>query len=378
MKVLFVLNNIYAKGNGLSTSARRTVAALRDAGVEVKVLSGPNPDPDGPQPEYCLKEFKIPFFQPLLRAHGYSFASTDVKLVEEAVGWADVVHMEEPFVLEIRACKIARRLGKPITGTYHLHPENIFFSLLLKDSYLPNHWMLMAWRNLCFNKWDIVQCPTGNVMARLKANGFTSELRLISNGVVPDSCIRKPREEGPFRLCCIGRISVEKDQKTLLEAMQYSAHAKHIRLVFAGKGPQGRKIKRMAHALYRKGVLAYDPEFVFLDRDGLRKLAASSDLCIHCATVEVEGLSIMEAMQQGAVPVIASGPITGADQFALDERSRFRQRDAHELARKIDAWLDSPQELEAARSRYVREMEEYAIQRSVEKLIQMFEDALNA
>ena len=86
----------------------------------------------------------------------------------------------------------------------------------------------------------------------------------------------------------------------------------------------------------------------------------------------------MEAMQQGAVPVIASGPITGADQFALDERSRFRQRDAHELARKIDAWLDSPQELEAARSRYVREMEEYAIQRSVEKLIQMFEDALNA
>ena len=378
MKVLFILNNIYAKGNGLSTSAQRTVAALKEAGVDVRVLSGPNADPDGPQPDYCLKEFIFPFFQPIIRAHGYSFASTDAELVEKAIKWADVVHMEEPLVLEIHATKIARRLGKPITGTYHMHPENIFFSLGMKDSYLPNHWLLMIWRKYCFNKWDIVQCPTGNVMDRLKANGFTSELRLISNGVVPDPCIRKPREEGPFRLCCIGRFSGEKDQKTLLEALQYSTHAKNIRLVFAGKGPLARKIKRMAHALYMKGVLAYDPEFVFLDRDGLRNLAASSDLCIHCATVEVEGLSVMEAMQQGVVPVIASGPITGADQFALDERSRFRQRDAHELARKIDAWLDHPEEMESVRSRYVLEMEKYSIQRSVEKLIRMFEDALNA
>ena len=35
MKVLFVVNNFYAKGNGLSGSARRTVRKLKEAGFNV-------------------------------------------------------------------------------------------------------------------------------------------------------------------------------------------------------------------------------------------------------------------------------------------------------------------------------------------------------
>lgn len=37
MKILFVINNFYIKGNGLSGSARRTVKALQEAGQEVRV-----------------------------------------------------------------------------------------------------------------------------------------------------------------------------------------------------------------------------------------------------------------------------------------------------------------------------------------------------
>lgn len=122
MKILFILNSYYATGNGLSASARRTVQALRDAGQEVRVVSGPNGDPTGPKPDYELKWFYFPIFQPIIDAQGYNFASTDKKIIEEAMRWADVVHMEEPMVLEARACRIARRLGKPVTGTYHLHP----------------------------------------------------------------------------------------------------------------------------------------------------------------------------------------------------------------------------------------------------------------
>ena len=123
---------------------------------------------------------------------------------------------------------------------------------------------------------------------------------------------------------------------------------------------------------------AYAPLFEFLDRDGLRKLGARADLCIHCATVEVEGLSIMEAMQQGAVPVIATGPITGADQFALDGRSLFQQHDARDLAGKIDWWLDHPEEREAMEQQYVAQMETYDIARSVQALVRMFQEACGA
>ena len=79
MKILFILNSYYATGNGLAASARRTVQALRDAGQEVRVVSGPNSDPAGPKPEYELKWFHFPIFQPIIDAQGYNFASTDRK-----------------------------------------------------------------------------------------------------------------------------------------------------------------------------------------------------------------------------------------------------------------------------------------------------------
>lgn len=376
MKILFVLNSYYCTGNGLSASARRTVKALREAGEDVRVLSGPNHDPNGPQPEFALKDFHFPVFQPLISSQGYQFASTDTKIVEEAVRWADVVHMQEPFVLEIRTARIARKLGKPITGTYHLHPENIFFSLGMGSWKLPNQLMLKFWRDFCFNKWKYVQCPTQNVRERLEANGIKSGLRVISNGLVPDECIRVPRQNKPYLLCCIGRLSGEKSPYTLLEAMKYSSHAKDIQLFFAGRGPSEKKIRRKAEKLYTSGIVNHAPVFDFLDRDGLRDLAAKADLAIHCATVEVEGLSIMEAMQQGAVPVIAEGPITGTWQFAMDQRSRFPQKDARELARKIDWWLDHPDQLDAARSAYMKEMPQYSIEYSVNELRKMFRDAI--
>ena len=378
MKILFVLNNFYSSGNGLAASARRTVAALREAGEEVRVLSGPNTNPDGPQPEYLLEDYHFPIFQPIIDAQGYHFSSTDPRIAEEAVRWADVVHMEEPFVLQIRTAKIARRLGKPVTGTYHIHPENIFYSLFLDGWKLPNQLLLNAWRNLCFNKCDIVQCPTRNVKDRLVANAFTSELRVISNGVVPDKCIREPHQDKPFVLACIGRLSGEKDQYTLINAMKHCTHAKDVQLVFAGRGPQAEKMQRKAQKLYDDGILAYPPIFGFYNRDELRKLAAKAYLAIHCATVEVEGLSIMEAMQQGAIPIIAKGPITGTYQFALDERSCFAQKDARELAKKIDWWLDHPAEMESMRNAYVAEMETYSINNSIQELRKMFQDAINA
>ena len=48
MKILFVVNNYYASGNGLSASARRTVKYLREAGEDV------------------------PVFDPLIQSHGYT------------------------------------------------------------------------------------------------------------------------------------------------------------------------------------------------------------------------------------------------------------------------------------------------------------------
>ena len=385
MKILFVINNFHMTGNGMAASARRTVQYLQEAGHEVRVLAGPNKHAAQPQPYYQLKEFRFPFFQGIIEAQGFSYASSDRRIIEEAVRWADIIHLEEAFVLEMKTAKMAEKLGKPLTATYHLHPENITNSLgPLKNWRWLNRTLLRYSRDLVFDYCHAIQCPTEAVLDRLRRYHFKPRLDLISNGIIPDACIRPAdMPEGyedparPLKVIYIGRLSKEKDQDTLLNAMRYSTFARRIQLVFAGIGPDEGRIKARAARLYREGVLAYEPQFVFLDRDDLRKLAATADLAVHCATIEVEGLSIMEAMQQGVVPVIAEGRYSGTSQFALDRHSIFPEKNPEALAHRIDYWLARPKERWEKGWQYVKHMEQYDIRRSVEKLVDMFQYAID-
>ena len=108
MKILFVVNNFYASGNGLSASARRTVKYLKEAGEDVRVLSGRNHEAQEPQPEYVLADFHVPVFDSLVQSNGYKFAHADILTITKAVQWADVVHLEEPFILQLVTARIAR------------------------------------------------------------------------------------------------------------------------------------------------------------------------------------------------------------------------------------------------------------------------------
>ena len=381
MKILFVVNNYYASGNGLSASARRTVEYLREAGEEVRVLSGRNHEAETPQPDYVLADFHVPVFDGLVQSNGYKFAKTDFAIIRRAIRWADVVHLEEPFIIQAVTARMAKYYKIPCTATYHLHPENLFCSINLGDWKFLNYSTLLTWRDFVFNLCSDIQCPTENVMERLEKFGFKARLHLISNGIIPDLSIR-PKEENedpdrPFLVVCIGRLSVEKDQPTLLEAMKYSKYADRIQLYFAGRGPEADVIKEKAHKLYEDGIVKYDPIFQFHDRDELRKLAARSDLYIHCATVEVEGLSALEALQQAVVPVIAKGDLTATSQFALDEHSLFPTKDPEALAACIDYWLDHPVERQEMGWRYAESTEEYDIHKSIAALIDMFHQAVS-
>lgn len=383
MKILIVINNFHMTGNGMAASARRTTMYLKEAGHEVRVLAGPNPDPEGPQPEFLLKEYIFPVFQFLVEAQGYHYATSDKKVIAQAVEWADIVHLEEPFTLEYKTIKIAEAMGKPLTATYHIHPENITCHwgplFYLKGL---NRTILRIITKYIFNHCAAVQCPTESVLDRMRRYHSSSRLEVISNGLVPDECIR-PSElpadymdaERPLKVIFIGRLSKEKDQMTLLESMRYSLYARRIQLHFAGIGDAEKKIKRKSQKLCEDGVLKYPPIFSFEDKDGLMKLAAEADLAVHCAYIEVEGLSIMEAMQQGVVPVIAEGRYSGTSQFALDRRSIFPARNPEALANRIDYWLSHPQERWDTGQRYVQAMKAYDIRQSVKKLVALFEEA---
>ena len=397
LKLLFVINNLYTRGNGLSASARRTITLLRGRGHDVRVLSSGTTEQaqacDFTAPEFTLPAMRFPLADAIISAQGYAFAKPKRKVIKQAVAWADVVHLEEPFGLQARTAHAAKRAGKPVLATYHIHPENITATIHLDGLWPLNALLLTSWRRRIYALAQVVQCPSDSVHQRLQRWGLGDKLVTISNGVglapskpaagtkteycVPDgrqvetkqtSGEAQPEGEQIYRLLVVGRFSREKDQATILKAMRHSRYASQIQLVFAGRGPTEKSLRRAASRLVHDGVLKHAPSFNFFDAAGLDAQAEQADLYIHAAFIEVEGLSCLEVLRHGVVPVIAHSPLTATSQFALDAHSRFKARDPKALARAIDYWLSDNDRRQTEAQKYLNIGAHYDINDCVSRL----------
>lgn len=397
LKLLFVINNLYTRGNGLSASARRTITLLRERGHDVRVLSSGTAEQaqacNFTTPEFTLPAMRFPLADAIISAQGYAFAKPKRKVIKQAVAWADVVHLEEPFGLQARTAHAAKRAGKPVLATYHIHPENITATIHLDGVWPLNVLLLASWRRRIYALAQVVQCPSDSVHQRLQRWGLEDKLVTISNGVglapskpaagtkteccAPDGRQvetkqtpgeAQPEGEQVYRLLVVGRFSREKDQATILKAMRHSRYASQIQLVFAGRGPTEKSLRRAASHLVHDGVLKHAPSFNFFDAAGLDTQAEQADLYIHAAFIEVEGLSCLEVLRHGVVPVIAHSPLTATSQFALDAHSRFKARDPKALARAIDYWLSDNDRRQTEAQKYLNIGAHYDINDCVSRL----------
>lgn len=379
MKVLFVCNNAYTSGNGVSTSARVTTKRLREAGLDVRILCSENPDKEDKvhQPDYKLSRFHFPIFQPLIDRNSYCFAKDDMKVIREAVDWADLVHIEEPFFLDAKAARYANKTGKTVVGTFHLFTQNIFYNIINGRWPIFNR-LVMLWFRSTYNLCSHVQCPTETVRALLDRWHFKPQLHVISNGtrIKSEPKATKP-QTNPYVLLMTGRYSNEKDPLTLLKAMRYCRHSSEIQLEFAGRGGLENKMRKFGRKLVGEGVLKYEPHFGFYTPADLKKLTAKSYLYVHCAVVEVEGLSCLEAIRDGVVPVIAEAPLSATSQFALCPESKFPVRKAKALAERIDWWIEHPEERDRMSLEYAKSALNYDVMDSTKALISMYEQALS-
>ena len=379
MKVLVVCNNAFTKGNGLHTVMQSLMPRLKEAGIDARLMSVRNEDMNGPQPDYPLEHFRFPVFDSLISSHSYGFAKIDEDMIREAVQWADVIHLQEGFPLEARTARIADKAGKTIVGTFHLYSQNILANALInrKDNFL-NDVLMYFWRTGAYDYCSDIHCPTETVRKHLTDNGFKARMRVISNGIeIPDERIKASfPQTDPIILLCIGRFAHEKSQMTLLEAMRHSRHADRIQIHFAGKGPLKERYEHEAEKLVVEGIMKHPAEFGFYSSDELKALARKAYLNIHCAVVEVEGLSCLEAIREGVVPVIAEGHLAATSQFALDERSIFPEQDARALAEKIDWWIEHPVERLRMGQVYADSARKYDIEASIAGIIDMYTSAL--
>ncbi len=370
MKILLFIDKYDDANNGTTISARRFAEELRRRGHEIRVVSaGETSDEE----RYCVRALNIPGFNCIIQKQGMVLAKPDDRVITEALAWADVVHFLMPFWLSARGKELADEMGVPSTAAFHIQPENITYNIGLSRINAASR-MLYGILHRFYGEFTHIHCPSRFIANELFKHGYEAKLHVISNGVGEGFVYRKlpksPELEGKFVVLMIGRLSREKRQDVLIEAVRRSKYADKIQLVLAGKGPRQEFYEREG------GSLPNPVSIGFYEEASLKDLLAMTDLYVHASDIEIEAISCIEAFASGLVPVIANSEKSATPQFALNRRSLFRRGDSGDLADKIDYWIEHEEERKALEQTYAEAGKEYAIGECVSKIERMFREAI--
>ena len=377
-KILFIIDSFYTTNNGTSISAQRYAAELRRRGHEVKALCWDSPK-EGESGDFHIAKFHMPVFQPLMDKHDFSFAYIDKDLVHAACDWADVVHIFVPFGISWEAIEYCNRIGKPVTAAFHIQPENMTSSVSMGKVTWFNELFYRTWRRDIYNKVRHIHVPSRFMGDMLAERGYSAKIYPISNGIqdafmeAGERKAQRDKVQGTkevFKIMMIGRLSQEKRQDVIINAVKYSKYADRIQLVFAGRGPEYDKYVELGKDL------KHQPQFIYVGRDELIENLLDTDLYVHASDMESEAISCIEAFATGLVPVIANSHVSATPQFALDGRSLFIPGDPKDLARAIDYWLDHPEEKARMEEEYRQLGCKYSLASSVEQFEQMLNNEI--
>lgn len=372
MRILFVIDQFARSRNGTTMTARRSAKALREMGHTVEVLTGMGDEEQGVY-ETGIKRYPVLFR--LTGAQGMYLAKNDENLLEEAIASADLVHCFLPFSLERKARRIAEAMGVATTAAFHLQPENITSTLLLARLSPLNEILYACFRRF-YNRFEYVHCPSRMIEKQLMHRRYTAHTRVISNGVGerfrPMDVERPPRHKGKHIILMVGRLSREKRQDVLIDAIAQSPLEADIQLILAGSGPWEKRLRKKARKLTNP------VEFAFFEQSDLIDVMNYADLYVHASDVEIEAIACIEAFACGLVPIISDSPKSATNQFAIDAVNRFKAGDPADLERKMRRLLKDEALREELSKRYIEYSAHFRLDKSMRALEAFFQSAYRA
>ena len=347
---------------------------LKSRGHDVLVVSpgDEHTDTDG---YFTMDKIDFKIFSNYVRENGVEFAKPDKEVLKKLIGTCDVVHALMPFPLGRAAARICKELNIPFTTAFHVQPENVSSHFGLLKSKFVNGCIYKNFLRGFYSYTEYIHCPSEFIANQLRAHGYKQDLRVISNGVDPVFTAKheeKPAElKDKFCILSTGRMVKEKCQADLIRAVSYSKYSDRIQLIIAGDGPLKNKLTALGKNLKNPPIMR------FFQKEELVHMINYCDLYAQASYAEIECIACVEAITCGLVPIISDSKMSAAKYFALSEYNRYACGKPRALAERIDYMIEHPEFREDLSKKYVEYGERFRIDKCIDKMEEMFQDAAN-
>lgn len=376
MEVTIVCDVLGKENNGTTIAAMNLIRYLKKQGHKVKVLCADADRID--QEDFYVVPSRD--FGKMLNSYvakvGVTIAKPNENIVRNAIQGSDVVHIMVPLSLGMCAVKIAKEMNIPITAGFHMQAENLTsYFKLNKIKPINNLVYNYIWKNT-YQYVAAIHYPT-TFIRNIFENSIkkTTPGYVISNGV--HDYVKKRNTEKPNNLkdkiiiLSTGRYAREKSQDTLIKAIYHSKYKNQIQLILGGLGPKEKKYKHLAKKL------PIAPIFKFFARNEIIDVLNYSDLYVHPAEVELEGIACLEAIMCGKLTIVSDSKLSATKDFAVDDRCVFKCRNPKDLARVIDFWIDNPKEKSMIEQKYLLSSQVYNQDDCMKRMEEMLQDVVN-
>ena len=372
MRITIVCDVLGEENNGTTITAKRLINSLKERGHYVKVISPNKAEADG---YYEVPTMNFGIFNKYVAKNGVKIAKVDKNVLTSALEGAEVVHIMLPFSLGRTAIKMCVKKGIPVTAGMHTQAENVTSHFFLKNIKFANDLVYAGMRHVLYRYVDAIHCPSNFIAHVAQNHKYKAPTYIISNGVIPffkPNPGPKPKGlEERFLILFVGRFSREKRHDLLIKAVHKSKYRDKIQLIFAGAGPSKENMVHLA-----KRLLPHEPIINFYPKEELVKVINYCNLYVHPSDAEIEGISCIEAISCGLVPVISDSPQSATNAFALTKNNLFDHKHPLDLAHKIDFWIENPELKAKASIKYIEYSKRFAIAGAIDKMEGMFNDVI--
>lgn len=299
MYIALVTETFPPEVNGVARTLERLVRGLYRRGYEVEIVR-PRPAEeatDGPWHEVWVPAVQIPVYKELRM--GLASVGRLVRRWRE--DRPDLVHVATEGPLGLAALRAARRLGIPVTSSFHtnfhIYAEHYGFGVL--------HRALLAYLRAFHNRTLTTMVPAPDIQASLAQSGF-QRLSRLARGVDTNLFTPRRRDDGlraqwglgpdDVAMAVVGRVAPEKNIDLAIRASQrVREQVPSARLVVVGDGPAAPVLRRR------------HPDVIFAGtRRGVDLAAhyASADMLMFPSQTDTFGNVVLEAMASG-IPVVS-------------------------------------------------------------------------